>query len=352
VSALYDCRMRRELIGLYFLLLAVTTTATAGSPDPLFDSQDTLHVTISAPLTTLVRERSTEEELEGTLTYTGGDGESTTLEIKMRARGHSRHQICDLPPLWLNFRKSQVKDTLFHKQDKLKLAVHCEDSERHEQTLLREFIAYRILNLATPISFQVRLLRITWVDTEGEREQQVRYAFLMEHKNRLGKRIERKDLKIDKTSVAALDPVHLNLTSVFQFLIGNTDFSPIAKPDYNECCHNYVLFSNDKDLLVAVPYDFDQSGLVSAPYALPGRQFGVRTVRQRIYRGRCQNNDYVDGSIDRFKAVRNNVFALIETQDGLTRKVRKILAEYVQDFYDIAVDPRRVSRLMLDKCIN
>jgi hypothetical protein len=253
--------------------------------------------------------------------------------------------------LWLNFKKSEVKDTLFEKQDKLKLAVHCRDSERYEQSLLREYLAYRILNLATPLSFQVRLLRVTWVDTEGEREQQVRYAFLLEHKNRLGKRIDRKDLKIEETSVAALDPEHLNLTSVFQFLIGNTDFSPIAKPEYNECCHNYVLFSNDKDLLVAIPYDFDQSGLVSAPYAVPGHQFDIRTVRQRVYRGRCENNDHVDDSIERFQAVRNNIFALIETQDGLTRKVRDILAEYVQQFYDIADDPRRANRLMIKKCI-
>jgi hypothetical protein len=244
-----------------------------------------------------------------------------------------------------------VKDTLFHKQDKLKLAVHCQDSERYEQTLLREYIAYRILNLATPESFRVRLLRVTWVDTEAQREQQVRYAFLLEHKNRIAKRLNRKDLKIEETSVAALDPMHLNLTSVFQFLIGNLDFSPIAGSEHNECCHNYVLFSNDRDLLLAIPYDFDRSGLVSAPYALPGEQFNIRSVRVRIYRGRCLNNDYIDGSIDRFRAIRNNIFALIETQDGLTRKVRDLVADYVQQFYDIADDPRRVRRVMTKKCI-
>lgn len=344
--------MRSSLSCLLFLLvLAASAAAEVGRPDPLFQSHNTLDVTVSAPLTTLVRERATEEYLQGSLSYADSDGKVRTFDVKVRARGHSRHEICDLPPLWLNFKKSQVKDTLFHKQDKLKLAVHCQDSERYEQTLLREYMAYRILNLATPKSFQVRLLRVTWVDTEGQRDQQVRYAFLLEHKNRLGKRIDRKDLKIEETSVAALDPEHLNLTSVFQFLIGNLDFSPIAKSEYNECCHNYVLFSNDKELLVAIPYDFDQSGIVSAPYALPGHQFGIRSVRQRIYRGRCQNNDYVEASIDRFKTVRNNVFALIETQDGLTRKVRKILADYVQQFYDIADDPRRVRRLILSKCI-
>jgi hypothetical protein len=49
--------------------------------------------------------------------------------------------------------------------------------------------------------------------------------------------------------------------------------------------------------------------------------------------------------------VRNNVFALIETQEGLTRKVRELLADYVQQYYGIADDPRRVDRLMIRKCI-
>ena len=343
--------MRSALALSLCLLSCGTVSVAAGDPDPLFQSHETLDVTLSAPLTTLLRDRSTEVYLQGSLTYSGDGGEPQTLDVKIRARGHSRHEICDVPPLWLNFKKSKVKGTLFHKQDKLKLAVHCGDSERYEQTLLREYMAYRILNLATPLSFQVRLLRITWVDTEAQREQQVRYAFLLEHKNRLAKRIDRKDLKIDETTVAAIDPVHLNLTSLFQFLIGNTDFSPIAKSDYNECCHNYVLFSNDKELLIAIPYDFDQAGLVSAPYAIPGRQFDIRTVRQRVYRGRCDNNDRVEGSIDRLKAICNNIFALIETQDGLTEKVRRILASYVQSFFDIADDPRRVQRSMIDECI-
>ena len=344
-------RPRAAFLLILILLASNSHAVESDAADPLFLSHETLDVTISAPLTTLVTERSTESALQGTLTYMDDDGQPATLDVKIRARGHSRHRFCHLPPLWLNFRKSQVKDTLFHKQDKLKLAVHCKDSERYEQTLLREYIVYRILNLATPASFQVRLLRVTWIDTEGEREEEVRYAFLLEHKNRLGKRLGRKDLKIDATTVAAIDPQHLNLTSVFQFLVGNTDFSPIARSEYNECCHNYVLFSNDKELLLAIPYDFDQAGLVNAPYALPGHQFNISSVRERVYRGRCDNNDHVEGSIARFKDIRNNIFALIETQDGLTRSVRKLLADYVQQFYDIADDPRRTERLMLTKCI-
>jgi len=336
-----------------FLVAGAADAQDIADADPLFASNGVVHVTIAAPIKQLMKDRPLDEYFSGTFSYQDEAGQLVEFDVGLRTRGKYRRKVetCRFAPLRINFKKSQTKDTLFDKQDKLKLAVHCKDSERYEQTVLREYIAYRILNFATPLSFRVRLLRVTWVDMEGEREQQVRYAFLMEHKNRLGKRIDRKDLKIDETSVAALDPGHLNLTSVYQFLIGNTDFSPIAKPEYNECCHNYVLFSNDKDLLLAIPYDFDQSGLVSAPYAMPGHQFEIRTVRQRVYRGRCENNDQVDDSIERFKTVRNNIFALIETQDGLTRSVRDLLADYVQQFYDIADDPRRVKRVMTSKCI-
>ena len=103
--------------------------------------------------------------------------------------------------------------------------------------------------------------------------------------------------------------------------------------------------------MIGIPYDFYQAGIVSAPYAIPGAQFDIRTVRHRVYRGRCDNNDHVENSIERFKAVRNNIFALIQTQDGLTPRVRKIITNYVQDFYDIADDPRRIERSLIGKCI-
>ena len=261
---------------------AAVFSAESETPDPLFQDDETLHVTITAPLTTLVRERPKDDYLHGVFQYMEGDGTAVKFDLEIRTRGHFRHETCDYPPLSLNLKKSQTDGTLLDKQNKLKLVIHCDYSERYEQTVLREYLAYRILNAVTDMSFRVRLLRVTYVNTEKRGEGQVRYAFLIEHKNRLAERYDLKDLKIERTSVSSIQADRLNLTSVFEFLIGNTDFSPVAGAPDDECCHNYVLFGNNVDPIIAIPYDFDQSGFVDAPYAQPNPQFHIRSVRQRV----------------------------------------------------------------------
>ena len=157
------------------------------------------------------------------------------------------------------------------------------------------------------MSFRVRLLRVKYINSEKSGGGQERYAFLIEHKNRLAKRYELKDLEVERTTVASLQPDQLNLTSVFEFLIGNTDFSPMAGAPDDECCHNYVLFGNNIDPIIAIPYDFDQSGFVDAPYAVANEMFRIRSVRQRVYRGRCANNEYIEASLRRSKDRRDMI---------------------------------------------
>lgn len=339
-----------RLLALVFIA-APLNAEESKKPDPLFQDTATLTAVLAVPMSALLREKPTEDYVEGTFTYLDTDGKSHTLNVKVRARGHSRLDLCTMPPLWLNFKKSQVKDTLFHKQDKMKLGVHCGESLRHEQSVLREYLAYRVLNILTPLSFNVRLLRLTYVDSEGNRKDVERYAFLMEHKNRLGKRIGRDDPKFEETTVEAIDPEHLNLTSVFQFFIGNTDFSPIASSPYNECCHNYVMFGNEGEPLIAIPYDFDQTGFVNAPYASPGEQFPIHTVRQRLYRGRCANNELLDATLARFWEAQPAIDALIAEHEGLSGSVRKSLHGFVKDFYKIVSNPKHVNNRLVKRCM-
>lgn len=337
------------------LLLVLPAAAAAAeeskAPGVLFQDLETLEATITAPLTTLVKERPKEGYLPGVFQYSLADGTAVKLDIEIRTRGHFRHKTCDFPPLSLNFKKAQTDGTLFDKQKKLKLVVHCDDSKRYEQIVLREYLIYRIYNAITNMSFRARLLRVTYVDNEGKRDEQVRYAFLIEHKNRLAKRYDMKDMKLERTTVSAIQPDRLNLTSVFQFFIGNTDFSPIAGPPESGCCHNYVLFQKDADLLIAIPYDFDQSGFVDAPYASPNENLRIRTVRQRLYRGRCNNNQHIPASVARFQDNRDSLYALVNEQEGLDSGTLKRVVRFIDKFYEVIDNPKKVEQQITKRCI-
>jgi len=340
---------QRTIVPTVFMVLWLSSAA-AGSPDPLFQDDSALAVVITAPLSTLISERPKERWLAGAFSYREADGSAVHLDLQIRARGNFRHKNCDFPPLYLNFSKSDVEGTLLEHQGKVKMVVHCKDSLRYQQSLLREYLAYRLLNALTDQSFRVRLLQVTYVDSEERRGRMVRNAFLIEHADRLAARMGMKELNFARTEVSAIQPDHLNLTSVFQYLIGNTDFSPNLGSN-NECCHNYAMFGRDEGLLVAVPYDFDMAGFVNAPYAEPDPELGIESVRQRLYQGHCINNGYVEASISRLEQARDTLYALVAERQELEPVVRQSIASYMDEFYTVINNPEEVEQQITGKCI-
>jgi hypothetical protein len=333
-------------------LLATEALSQGGvAPDLLFQSSETLNATITAPMFTLARERSKEDYLPGTFEYTEADGTAVKFDIEIRTRGNYRHRNCKIPPLRLNFKKGQVRGTTFNKQDKLKLVVHCDNSERYEQMVLREYLIYKVLNLLTDKSFRTRLLRITYIDTDSRRKKQTRYAFLIEHDDRFAKRQDLKPLPLLTTTVASIQSDVLNLTSVFEYFIGNTDFSPVGGAAGSNCCHNYALLSDDPDKQIVVPYDFDLSGFVNAPYASANPRFKLRSVRVRLYRGRCFNNILVEASLETFREHRDEIYALFDNQEGIDSSSKKFVTRYTDDFFKLIDKPKEVKRRIIDKCI-
>ena len=343
---------RKPLITI--VLLFAAANAAAGEPDPLFQDDSLIEVTITAPMKPLLGHRPDEEYLPGTLSYREADGSIVEFDIGIRTRGNYRRQprVCPFPPLRLNIKKSQAKGSLFHKQDKLKLVAHCRDnSERYEQNLIREYLAYRILNTLTDISYRVRLARVTYVDSERKDEDRVRYAFFIEHKSRLSKRLGLAEISTSKIKVADLEGPYSDLTSLYQFMIGNTDFSPVAGAEGEDCCHNTTLFGNDGEAIYAIPYDFDMSGLVDAPYAEPNPRFRIKSVTQRLYRGRCAYNDNLQTSIQLFQDNRDAIYELIGQQKQLEDSTRKKVSKFVDRFYDVLDNPKKVQREISSRCI-
>ena len=327
-------------------------------PNPLFADAEILEVTISAPFSTIMRERPVEEEMPGQLTYQDAELGEVVFDVGIRTRGRYRQQkeICPFAPLRLNFKKEQTKKTLFKRTDKVKLVTHCRNrSEQYSQGVLREYLAYRILNTLTIKSFKVRLLRATYVDTAGKRNDQVNYAFLIEHDDRLAKRLDMDVSSAPQTTITALDRAHTNLGSVFQYFIGNTDFSPIMAAPGEPCCHNYVLLEPDDGEprpQLAIPYDFDMSGIVNARHAEPNPRFKLRDVRQRLYRGRCANNEYLESSLQTFRDRRKAIELLVSGSPHMTAGTKKLVRKYIDDFYKTINKPKDVNSRLLRKCLN
>ena len=74
--------------------------------------------------------------------------------------------------------------------------------------------------------------------------------------------------------------------AMFQFMIGNTDFSVAYQ-------HNGKLLFVNKEI-IPLPYDFDMTGWVNPSYATVNQSLGIKSVRERVYRGFKREEQYFD----------------------------------------------------------
>ena len=340
------------------LVLAAAVPAQAQDP-PLFASDEVVALTIRAPLEQIFGHRDQEsEEYPGVIVVDAGT-RLDTVEVDIRTRGRSRldRRICRFPPLRLDFPRSRVAGTLFEEQDKVKLVTHCRDDDRFEQDMLVESLAYRILNVLTDVSFRVRVARITYEDTDGDRDPVTRYGFLIEHEEAVAGRTGWRYLPVPTVPPEATDPDHLALLEVYQYLIGNTDWSAFAAdPGSDECCHNTKPIGAPTGPVFALPYDFDITGLVDAPYArnlyqANLQQLGIRSVRDRRFRGVCSTEPLWPGVLATLREHRADIEGLIRGQEGLHPDRRDEALQYVGSFYDELEDEPRLLERFRDTCI-
>lgn len=329
--------------------IVISQSATADGNDPLFETHELLELTLHAPIKTINRKRDRSISYPARFSFRIDD-ETVNLDVQVEARGKNRRKrtVCKSPPLRILFDEEQAEGSIFENQTRLKLVVQCDPyNKAYESYLVREYLAYRILNEITPRSFNVRLARITYQDTDTAKARS-NLAFFIEHKKRLANRLGATHLEIDQTSAVVLDSSHLNQTSLFQLLIGNVDWSATSIKT-NECCHNYKLFE-EGDKLLSIPYDFDLSGLVNAKYAKPDIKMGLKTIRDRRYRGYCRNNNFLDENIKLFNDKKAEILDLFQASLYLPERKKKTSISYIEAFYRIVNNPKRVRRMILGRC--
>lgn len=312
---------------------------------PLFSSDAPLEIRLSADFTLLEGDRD-DDAPERPALVTLDDG--TELEAQVRTRGNFRRERanCFMPPLRINLKTGQLAETVFEGEDKLKIVGNCRPGrESYQALVLREYLAYRVLQTITDEAFRVRLARITYVDESGDADDRVEYGFFIEDEQTLARRLGAEVFELDEgrhLATEAFAAVPMTRLAIFQYMIGNTDWAEGAG-------HNVALLQRGAGA-IAVPYDFDFSGLVDAPYATPSPEIGVADVRERRYLGWCRPPGVAEAVLADFQAARDEIVRVIAGFTALAEDERGSVLDYLAPFFDDIETAERARATFLRLC--
>ena len=355
-------RRRRSVLGgcLAGLLLLVASSALAQaapqgapkpkepkpySPPPMFTEAKPLEFTLVAPFGKLRRDRAEQTDWrQGEIQFKGDSG-AGRVPVRLRTRGIWRKKNCEIPPLMMNFTNDSTKKTPFARLDRARFTFPCRNNDEYEQYVLQEFNLYRVHRLITPLSYDVRLARVTFIDSEKKDTIATRWTFLSETDEAFGQRQSVEIMTTQGAGPADVDPEASAFYGVFQYFVGNSDFSIRA-------LHNAVLVSKN-DQYYPVARDFDWSGAVNARYATPNPILKIRDVTERIMRGFCVPPDQFEKVFAKFREQKDGIYALY--RDPLMAPLKPNVVtntlKYFDEFYAIINDPRRAKRQIVEACL-
>ena len=321
-----------------------------GGAQPLFASHELLRLTLEAPLGEVIRDAVDDSpdgpEPSGILRVG-----SRAIPIQLSAFGNSRLRVCELPPLKLTVKPSAVADTVFEGEETLRLVTHCGADDGSDRFVLLEYLVYRMYGLLTEPALKVRLAEIEYRDTARGPRGRSALAFFVEDINRAAARHGLEWLTIERQALDDLVRSEVSLFALFQFMIGNTDWSVLRGPAGERCCHNVAVLGDSeggsRDLL---PFDFDSAGLVNAPYAVPAVQLGLLKVTQRHYRGFCSNTEFLPESVARFRALEPQIEDLLSDASLPHPRARAVARKYLGQFFKIISDPKKLDKKIRRRC--
>lgn len=325
------------------ILYAVTDTQNVKVT--LFDTDDIFEISLKFDITYYKKQRSDVEYLDAVLTYYNSKTDSVTKNIKVKARGETRRTVlCDFPPLLLNFKMKDSKGTEFKGINKLKLVPYCRVG--YEKYILKEYLVYKLYNLLTDYSFRVRLCRVNYINTSKSKKAMTQFGFVIEPVSLLERRTKTKEITYPGSSQRTVKPEILDRAAIFNYMIGNTDWSVPVR-------HNILMLSDLKSEYsnenIIVPYDFDSSGFVDTDYAVPFETLPIKSIRERLYMALCRSEADFKKDLAAFYEKKDAIYKVINDFPYLNTREKKELVKYLSDFFTgIEKKDMTVKRLLYD----
>jgi hypothetical protein len=331
------------VLNILFLFVTIFSEAQTKKIDinAFFDDKRPLKVTISTDIKDLVSAKKSLKSVNATLTINFPDSNSISDSIKIKHRGNFRKENCYLASLMLQF--NNTKSSNFYPFKRLKLVGGCGKNKNDEQYLLKEYMVYQLYNLLTNYSFRVRLMEVNYIDIKNKVKPYSQYAFVLEDIDDVAKRNKCQEKKFVKATPNSTKSSETILVAMFQYMIGNTDWSI---PFF----HNIKLLVPKKDtnsIPIPVAYDFDVSGFVNPPYAEPPPDMGIEKVTQRLYRGFPKPIEDLQVVINLFLQKENEIYSLINDFELLNQTSKKEMHSYLEDFFKTIKNENEVKSVFI-----
>jgi hypothetical protein len=320
----------------------LTALKTEAQARKLFQDSTPIEFTLTSDFNLINKERTpnSSKQFPGMLTIDGKD-----IPVKLGSRGHFRlnRVTCEFVPIKIVFQPDQIASTIFEGQTTLKLGTHCQNAKEFDQYVIREYLTYKFANLVTPLSFRARLARATYVEAKSKKPISTHHAMFLEHENDVARRLGGRDVSLPHLMFKDLDQNTLTTMTLFEYMLGNVDFSIWA-------LHNVMIVQDKKRTFFPVPYDFDMSGMVRPPYAGPDPRLPLRSITDRYYRGPCRSVAEFDAAAEPFRARKADIFAAIETLKELNGDHKSEMKAYLESFFRAIEKPESIKKTFVDGC--
>ncbi|MEL6673600.1 MAG: hypothetical protein AAFR61_15455 [Bacteroidota bacterium] len=243
--------------------------------ETIFGSEEVLRIRLETAMDPLLSDRSDTTDYQGATIRFEQGGKKITRKALVKIRGNFRRDPnnCAFPPIRLKIPKKEAKGTLFQGHTKFKLVTHCQ----LETYVLKEYLLYKLYQRLSPWSYQVRLAKITYRDSEKGVPTETAFAFFIEDEKPISERMKAKEIKSDAWEDPQISRKNLVKVATFEYMIGNLDWGVYKRK-------NLKIFQPEKGGPGFVtPYDFDFSGVVNASYTGIPQGFNRRKLRPLCY---------------------------------------------------------------------
>lgn len=282
------------------------------------------------------------------LYYTNKDGNIDSIQIGVKGRGNFRFQECYYPPLKIQIKKKDAKDTPFEDDKKLKLVMPCKNQSGNNELIIKELLCYKLYEAVSDKYFKTQLLNLKYEEVRKKKTvANDFYAFFIQDDEEVAKRLNAKVIS-NTVFPQVLNDTIAALNDFFEFMIANVDYSLGTQ-------HNAKLFFNTSNMHFPIVYDFDMAGVVNPPYwTVPsrnGQPITSGTATDRLFLGFCRSEQVYGWVRNHFIQKEENVMAVLKAYESyLSDSENKRIRNFLADFFSTIKNDSQYERQILNVC--